>query len=147
MTQVVQQLDEILDQLVREVEASVHAFYRGDHRQNTTKLKSDQHRKVAREALLQLLGGSGPRPAVASPGAVGGGGATLGVLGGGSSGNAAILAPDEIAAITRCIMAWLPMGPPNAASPQSRCVPAAKELAPSWGERERARTGLKRSAG
>lgn len=134
--QVVQQLDDILDQLVRNVEGAVHAFYRGDHKQNTSQVRSDQFRKTARESLLSMLGGSmTPRP-----------GSTLGVMGGGSSGNAALLEPDEIAAITRCIMGWLPMGAPNAASPQSRCVSAAKELAPSWGEREKARTALKRSA-
>jgi hypothetical protein len=100
-------------------------------------VKSDQFRKVARESLLAMLGGSmTPRP-----------GTTLGALGGGSSGNAGLLGADEIAAITRCIMGWLPMGAPSAASPQSRCVPAAKELAPSWGEREKARTSLKRAAG
>ena len=136
-TQLVQQLDEVLDQLVKNVEGSVHAFYRGDQKQNTSQVKSDQFRKVARESLLSMLGGSmTPRP-----------GTTLGALGGGSSGNAGLLEAAEIAAITRCIMGWLPMGAPNAASPQSRCVSAAKELAPSWGERERARTSLKRAAG
>ena len=140
MTQVAQQLEEILDQLVRNVEASVHAFYRGDHRQNTVQMKSDQHRKAARDALLPLLGSA---DASSTPRY----GMTLGQLGGGASGNAALLAPDEIAAITRCIMAWLPMGVPTDASPQSRCIPAAKELAPSWGEREKARGALKRSAG
>lgn len=140
MSQVVQQLDEILDQLVRNVEASVHAFYRGDHRKNTVQTKSDQHRKAARDALLPLFG-SGTANMTPRPGA------TLGQLGGGASGNAALLAPDEIAALTRCIMAWLPMGVPSDASPQSRCIPAAKELAPSWGEREKARTSLKRAAG
>lgn len=136
-TQVAQQLDEILDQLVKNVEGAVHAFYRGDVKQNTGQVRSDQFRKGARESLMSLLGGSmTPRP-----------GTTLGALGGGSGGNAALLQADEIAAITRCIMGWLPMGVPNVASPQSRCVPAAKELAPSWGEREKARSSLKRAAG
>ena|SRR5690348_4817953 len=135
-THVVQQLDEIIDQLVKNVEASVHAFYRGEAKQNTAQVRSDQFRKVARESLLSMLGGSmTPRP-----------GTTLGALGGGSTGNASMLGADEVAAITRCIMGWLPMGAPNAASPQSRCVSAAKELLPSWGEREKARTALKRAA-
>jgi hypothetical protein len=134
-----QQLDDILDQLVRNVEASVHAFYRGDHRKNTVQTKSDQHRKAARDALLPLLGNGAVSGAPRA-------GATLGQLGGGSSANAAILAPDEIAAITRCIMGWLPMGAPTGASLQSRCIPAAKELAPSWGEREKARAALRRAA-
>src|SRR5918912_505714 len=136
-THVVQQLDEILDQLIRNVQESMHAFYRGDVKRNTGQVRSDQLRKVARESLLSLLGGSmTPRP-----------GTTLGALGGGSTGNAALLEADEVAAITRCITGWLPMGEPNAASPQSRCVAAAKELSPSWGEREKARAALKRAAG
>jgi hypothetical protein len=136
-THVTQQLDDILDQLVKSVEGSVHSFYRGDVKQNTGQIRSDQFRKTARDALLSMLGGSmTPRP-----------GSTLGALGGGSGGNAGLLEADEIAAITRCIMGWLPMGAPNAASPQSRCVAAAKELSPSWGEREKARTALKRAAG
>ena len=143
MTQAVQQLDEILDQLVRDVEAGVHSFYRGQHKQDTVRTKSDQFRKIARDALIPLIGGSGRVGAIPTPRP----GGTLGAMGGGASGNGAMLAPDEIAALTRCIMGWLPMGPPNAASAQSRCVPAAKELAPSWGEREKARTALKRSTG
>ncbi|HEX4469588.1 MAG TPA: hypothetical protein VH080_08635, partial [Gemmatimonadaceae bacterium] len=80
-TQVAQHLDEILDHLVKNVEGAVHAFYRGDVKQNTGQVRSDQFRKVARESLLSLLGGSmTPRP-----------GTTLGALGGGSSGNAALL--------------------------------------------------------
>ena len=62
MTQAAQQLEEILDQLVKDVEGSVHAFYRGDHQQNTTRIKSDGHRKTAREALLALLNATPPRP-------------------------------------------------------------------------------------
>lgn len=133
VTQAEQQLEQILDQLVRDVEASVHAFYRGGHRQNTMQVRSETHRKAARDALLPLIGGT-PRsntPVVPSPVVA----------------NGAMLGGDEVAAITRCVMAWLPMGAPNAASPQTRCVAAAKELAPSWGEREKARLAAKRLAG
>src|SRR5439155_1132048 len=77
-SQVAQQLDDVLDQLVKSVEGSVHAFYRGDHKQNTGQVRSDQFRKAARDSLLSLLGGSmTPRP-----------GTTLAAPGGGSSGNA-----------------------------------------------------------
>src|SRR5438105_13505961 len=97
-SQVAQQLDEILDSLVKNVEGSVHAFYRGDHRQNTSQVKSDQFRKVARESLMSLLGGSmTPRP-----------GSTLGALGGGSGGNAGPLEASGIEGITRCNLGWLP---------------------------------------
>lgn len=131
MSEAARQLEEILDKLVREVEAGVHAMYRGDVRQQTLRSKSDTYRRAARDELLPLIGLE-PRPS---------GSATT------SGAQGAALAPDEVAAITRCIMGWLPMGAPTAASPQSRCVPAAKELAPSWGEREKARLAMKRVSG
>ena len=131
MSQAEQQLDEVLDRLVRDVEASVHAMYRGDHRQNTMQVRSETHRKAARDAILPLIGGV-PR----TPGA-----AAL------SFADGAALGGEDLAAIMRCIMAWLPMGDPNAANPQSRCIAAAKELAPSWGEREKARSAAKRLSG
>jgi hypothetical protein len=131
-----QQLEQILEQLVKDVESTVHAFYRGDQGQHTVQTRSDTHRKTARDALLSMLGNGTPIPR-----------STFGAMGGGSSANGAMLAPDEVAAITRCIMGWLPMGAPSEASPQSRCVSAAKELAPSWGEREKARLAVKRAAG
>ena len=56
------------------------------------------------------------------------------------------LSPDEVAAITRCISGWLPMGDPNQAVPESRCIPAAREIAPTWGERERARLDIRRAS-
>ncbi|MDB4876770.1 MAG: hypothetical protein JWM41_3216 [Gemmatimonadetes bacterium] len=123
-------VEQILDKLMREVESSVHAFYRGDVRQNTQRIKTDTFRTAARQALTPLLGE---------------GGAAAGVPEAASSG--APLAPDEIVAAQRCVMAWLPMGVPSDASPQARCIAAAREMAPSWGEREKARLALKRAAG
>lgn len=129
MSEVEQQLEQILEQLVRDIEASVHAIYRGDVRQQTQKGKTDTHKRAARDALLPLLGraqhqSAGMPAAAASTG----------------------FSPDEVASITRCVMAWLPMGVPTTASPQSRCVPAAKELHPGWGEREKARLAMKRAS-
>jgi len=132
MTQAEQQLEQILDRLVRDVEASVHSMYRGDHRQNTQQVRTDSHRKTARDAILPLVGGT-PRGTPNSGGSV--------------MANGAMLAGDEVAAMLRCIMAWMPMGSPAQADPQSRCVAAAKELAPSWGEREKARLAAKRLSG
>jgi hypothetical protein len=57
------------------------------------------------------------------------------------------LSAEEAAAITRCIMAWGPMGNPSEAALDSRCAPGAKELVPSWGDREKAREALRRLAG
>ena len=120
------QLEQVLEKLAHDVEASIHAFYRGDVRQHTQRGKTDAFVREARQALQPLVGGQATATAataVASP-----------------------LSADEVAAATRCVMAWMPMGAPNAASPQSRCVPAAKEMLPTWGEREKARLALKRAS-
>lgn len=122
-------LDQVLAKLVRDVEMAVHALYRGDVRQQTAKAKTEVHRQTARTALAPLVGNGRPGGTVLTAPAAGGD-----------------LSADEVAAITRCIMAWLPMGAPSAASDGSRCVPAGRELAPSWGDRERARQALKRVA-
>jgi hypothetical protein len=123
-------IDEVLDKLVRDVESSVHAFYRGDVRQNTQRVKTDTFRNVARQSLEALMSTNGisvPMPA--------------------ASGTAGALSQDEVLAATRCVMAWQPMGASKDASPESKCIPAAREMAPTWGEREKARLALKRSAG
>jgi hypothetical protein len=123
-------VDQVLDKLARDVESSIHAFYRGDVRQHTQRVKTDTFIREARQALAPLLAGAPPTPGGSTP-AVG----------------SSPLSPDEVAAATRCIMGWLPMGVPSQASPQSRCVPAAKEVSPTWGEREKARLAVKRLTG
>lgn len=128
MSQLETQLDQVLETLVRDIEAAVHAMYRGEVRQETAKLKTDTQRRAAREAMLVLIGIQRP-PAGTEPGPLA----------------ASALSSDEVAAITRCIMGWLPMGDPRAATPNSRCIPAAREIAPSWGERERARLAIRRA--
>ena len=121
-------LGDIIDKLARDVEAAVHALYRGDVRQNTVKARTEVHRKAARDAVAQLVGDGNGAPV--APAA--------------AAGSFAALGADELEALTRCIMAWLPMGAPNAAAPDSRCVPAGRELMPSWGEREKARQAARR---
>ena len=122
------QLNSIIEKLVKDVELAVHAMYRGDVRQNTAKVRTEGHRRTAYEALRPLVSQDAAEPAPSSaPGAA--------------------LTNDEAATIMRCIMGWLPMGAPNAAAPDSRCVAAARELFPTWGERERARLALKRIHG
>jgi len=128
-------IDEVLDKLIRDVEASVHAFYRGDVRQHTQRVKTDTFLREARQALMSL----GPDSAGAAPAAETSGAPA-------ASGANGTLSADEVAAATRCVMAWMPMGAPTSASPASRCVPAAKEMAPTWGEREKARLALRRLA-
>ena len=156
-------LDRVLDKLIRDVEQAVHALYRGDVRQQTAKARTDGHRTTARKALQDLLAGAGAgagAPAVAglsvAAGAFGGRPAPPPSQGAGPADPFAPRAPaafgsgslsaDEATAITKCVMAWLPMGAPNTVAPDSRCVPAAKELAPSWRIREVAREAIRRMA-
>ncbi len=123
-------VDQVLDKLARDVESSIHAFYRGDVRQHTQRVKSDTFIREARQALAPLLGTTVPTPD-----------------GSMSATGTSPLSPEEVVAATRCVMGWLPMGPPTQASPQSRCIPGAREVAPTWGEREKARLALKRLTG
>ncbi|GAC1690114.1 MAG: hypothetical protein NVS9B3_08700 [Gemmatimonadaceae bacterium] len=127
-------IDRIIEKLVRDVETSVHAVYRGDVRQQTQRGRADVHIKAAQAAIAQLLNGSGSSAGPSANGAAGGG----------TGGERESLSSDEAAALTKCVMAWMPMGPPNAAAPESRCVPAGKELLPSWGERESARLAARK---
>ncbi|OYV68266.1 MAG: hypothetical protein B7Z72_08440 [Gemmatimonadetes bacterium 21-71-4] len=128
MSQLETQLDQVLETLVRDVVASVNSMYRGEVRQQTAKLKTDTQRAEARRAILALIGGERPTGDTAPPPMP-----------------AAALSSDEVAAITRCVLGWLPMGDPRAATPNSRCIPAAREIAPSWGEREKARLAVRRA--
>ena len=153
-------LDRVLDKLIRDVEQAVHALYRGDVRQQTAKARTDGHRTAARRALQELLAGAGPvvpAPAAGRPvmaGAFGANPAAPMYSGPGpadpfaarptTAAGSGALTSDEATAITKCVMAWLPMGPPNTVPPDSRCVPAAKELAPSWQIRELAREAIRR---
>jgi hypothetical protein len=126
------QLNLIIERLVKDVELSVHAMYRGDVRQNTARARTDTHRRAAYEALRPLIGNGTP-VAASSPN---GGPVAVGSL-----------TAAEAAAIVRCVSAWLPMGAPSAAAPESRCIAAARELFPTWGERELARQAVKRVHG
>ena len=122
------QLNSIIEKLVKDVELAVHAMYRGDVRQNTAKVRTDSHRRAAYDALRPLVSAETAPPA-------------------GGADPRGSLSSDEATSIMRCIAGWLPMGAPNAAAPDSRCVAAARELFPTWGERERARLALKRVYG
>jgi hypothetical protein len=133
-------IDEIIKTLVRDVSAGVHAMYRGDIRQQTAQVRMSGFATQAREALLSLIGGSGAGIVGLQP-------TSVGSFGPPRSRASESLSPEEAAAITRCIMAWGPMGSPAEASPDSRCAPGAKELVPSWGDREKAREALRRLAG
>jgi hypothetical protein len=137
-TKLEDKLDEVIKALVRDVAAGVHAMYRGDIRQQTAQMRMSAFVAQARDALLPLLGGSVGTAAM-NP-------TSVGSLQPPARAFEALTA-EEAAAITRCIMAWGPMGNPSAAETDSRCAPGAKELVPSWGDREKAREALRRLAG
>jgi hypothetical protein len=133
-------LEEVIKNLVRDVAAGVHAMYRGDIRQETAQVRMSAFVTQAREALLPLLAGSSGGVSGLDP-------TSVGSLHPHAPRGSESLSADEAAAITRCIMAWGPMGNPSEAAPDSRCAPGAKELVPSWGDREKAREALRRLAG
>ena len=120
-----QTLAQALEKLTKDVELAVHAMYRGDVRQNTARARTDSFRKAAYDALRPLIAGAARPPA-------------------GPAAPHGALANDDVTAVMRCIMAWLPMGAPAQAAAESRCVAASRELFPTWGDRERAREAIKR---
>jgi hypothetical protein len=130
-------IDAVLEKLVKDVEAAVHALYRGEVRQLTAKARTDSLLHDARTALKRAVG-EGPdappapgtaRPSVAAP-----------VI----AGSAAGWSRDEGSAVMKCINAWLPVGPPSGMDPNGKCIPAARELAPTWAQRELAREAVRR---
>jgi len=138
-TKLEDKLDEVIKTLVRDVAAGVHAMYRGDIRQETAQVRMSAFVAQAREALLPLVnrsaGISGLQPT------------SVGSLQPPSAPGAQSLSAEEASAVTRCVMAGGRMGNPSEAAPDSRCVPGAKELVPSWGDREKAREAVRRLAG
>jgi hypothetical protein len=139
-TKLEDKVEEIIKNLVRDVAAGVHAMYRGDIRQQTAQVRMNAFVTQAREALLPLLAASSGGLASLQP-------TSVGAFQPPVSASSGALSADEAAAITRCIMAWGPMGNPSEAAPDSKCAPGAKELVPSWGDREKAREALRRLAG
>lgn len=134
------EIDRVVEKLAKDVEAAVHALYRGEVRQMTAKARTDAMQRDARAAIEKLMAGGAataaaagtapsPRPSVAAPVA---------------PGTAVGWTREEGEAVMRCINAWLPVGPPSGMSPDAKCIAAARELAPTWGQRERAREAVRR---
>jgi hypothetical protein len=138
------EIEQVLDKLVKNVEASVHALYRGDMRQETAKARTGGLAREAAEAIRAHLGAASgvptPPSAPSAPGPVGRPSAptTIGTLIGWTR--------EEGEAVMKCVTAWQPMGSPASATPDSKCIAAGREMVPTWGERERARGALKKIA-
>lgn len=141
MSQLDSKIDEIVRGLVRDVAAGVHSLYRGDIRQQTTQLRLSTFAKEAGDKLRATIASGGVTPA----------GSVAGVPSPSVSGAApagASLSADEIAALTRCVMAWIPIGgAPNAAAADAKCASGAREMCPTWGDRELARMAVRRVSG
>ena len=154
-----EQVERILDKLVKDTMSAMHAMYMGDVRGNTQRARTEVGRNEARQALIELLGIPSTRPSTTLPAAgaaVSSSGAGRAVGGGITSGAGAAvgtgsgtgaLSQAEIDALRKCINAWLPMGAPSSATPDSRCIAAGRELVPTWGERELASAAVKKVAG
>jgi hypothetical protein len=133
-----QDVEQILEKLAKDVENAVHALYRGEVRQQTAKARSGNFVREAQQAIKAALASANtavespmpsPRPSVAAPVMVGA---------------AAGWTKEEGEAVLKCITAWLPMGPPTTADPNSRCISAMRELTPTWDQRQKAHAAVKR---
>lgn len=141
MSELDTRIDDIIRTLVRDVAAGVHGMYRGDTRQQTTQLRLSTFAKDAGDKLRTVISVSGAT-AVRAPGVP----ASAPTASPGAG--AAALSADEVAAVTRCVMAWLPVGgAPNAATPDMKCTSGAREMCPTWGDREAARLAVRRLSG
>jgi hypothetical protein len=139
-------IDQILEQLAKDVEAAVHSLYRGEMRQTTAKARTDHLVQDARARVADALGALGdaiaperlrrPTPIATSPRP----GASAPAMAGADFG----WTPEESNAVLKCITAWLPMGGPNSTAPDTLCIAPGKMLIPTWGERERAREAVKK---
>ena len=133
-----EEVERVVHKLAKDVEAAVHSLYRGDLRQATARARTDGIVREAITAVQQAAGSAAatgapgmgsPRPSVAAP-----------VVAGAAAG----WTREDGEAVLKCITAWLPMGPPNAADPNSKCVAATRDLTPTWGQRERAREAVRK---
>lgn len=126
MAPTLEQFTEILDKLMKDTASSVHELYRGQLRGETARARTEVGRQAAVQAVAELLGHPISRPS---------GSVAVNVTPG-------ILQQKELDVLRKCVMAWVPMGPPNTAPPESRCVAGGREMIPTWGEREAARNSL-----
>jgi hypothetical protein len=139
-------IDQILEKLAKDVEAAVHALYRGEMRQNTAKARTGHIVQDARAKVANAIGAASqavtgepvrrPTPVATSPRPS----ASAPVIAGAAFG----WSKEESDAVFKCINAWLPMGGPQSTAPDTLCIAPGKMLIPTWGERERAREAVKK---
>jgi hypothetical protein len=154
-------VDKVLEKLAKDVEAAVHALYRGEMRQETARVRTGHLVSAAKTALTAAMSASSAAVAspVAPPVAAAADNAipqlAPKMVPRISSPRPSVSAPtvagenlgwtkDESDAVLRCISAWLPMGGPNSTAPETKCIAAGKVLVPTWGERSRALDAVRR---
>ena len=138
------EVDKILDKLAQDVALAVHALYRGEARQATMRVRTGHLVRDAATALRSRAADA-PAPGVpGAPGAPGAGSARTPATSPSVAGAAVGWTREEGEAVMKCVTAWMPMGAPSSAAPDSKCIASGREMVPSWGERERARTALRK---
>ena len=135
-------VEEILAKLAKDIESAVHSMYRGQVGANTKQVRTEHFVSDAVDRISAFMKSS---PSAQVPGAppprFTAAVAASSLAGDGSD---ADWSTDEAAAVTKCLTAWLPMGAPSSADPDSKCLPSGKELLPTWGERELARAAVRK---
>lgn len=132
------QIDAVLEKLAKEVEMAVHALYRGDVRQETANARTGH---LIRDAAAQLRTSTPAVTVVTKDGAV----SPLTPASRPSIAGAALGWTDaEGEAVMKCVTAWLAMGSPATAAPESKCISAGREMVPTWRERELARGAVRK---
>lgn len=135
-------VEEILAKLAKDIEAAVHSMYRGNVGQDTAQVRTEHFVTDARDRITAFLKSS---PSANVPGAPPQRfTAAVAASSVGGDGGDARWSADEAAAVTKCLMAWLPLGLPASAEPDSKCLPSGKELLPTWAERELARAAVRK---
>ena len=134
-------IDTVLEKLARDVEMAVHALYRGDVRQDTANARTGH---FVRDAAAQLRASGPPAPAPAPVSEDGAVSPRTPASRPSIAGAAVGWSDAEGEAVMKCITAWLPMGAPSSAAPESKCIASGREMVPTWKERELARGAVRK---
>lgn len=138
------EVDRVLEKFAKDVEASVHALYRGEVRQQTAQARSGGALRAAKDAMRAAIAAEAGLPAQAPRVSEAAASPRPSASAVNTAGGVAGWSREEGEAVMKCVTAWLPMGNPKEATPDSKCIAAMRELTPTWGQREKARDAIKR---
>jgi hypothetical protein len=132
----------ILAKLAKDVEAAVQSMYQGHVGQNTAQVRTEHFVTDACERISAFMKSS---PSANVPGAPPQRfTAAVAASSIGGDGVDARWSTEEASAVTKCLMAWLPLGLPSNTEPDSKCLASGKDLLPTWAERELARAAVRK---